>query len=97
MLEAGYEERGQKFATPRGTPQGGVVSPLLSNILLTPFDKEMRRRGYALISFERYADDIICHCKSADQARALWSALADRLAPCKLILHPEKTKIVYCK
>jgi len=42
MLEAGYEERGQKFATPRGTPQGGVVSPLLSNILLTPFDKEMR-------------------------------------------------------
>src|SRR5262249_25413840 len=45
MLEAGYEERGQKFATPRGTPQGGVVSPLLSNILLTPFDKEMRRQG----------------------------------------------------
>ena len=53
MLEAGYEERGQKFATPRGTPQGGVVSPLLSNILLTPFDKEMRRQGYQLTRWER--------------------------------------------
>src|SRR6267378_2777205 len=49
------------------------------------------------IPFERYADDAICHCKSAEEARALWSALADRLAVCKLELHPEKTKIVYCK
>jgi RNA-directed DNA polymerase len=39
----------------------------------------------------------ICHCKSAEEARALWSAIADRLAACKLVLHPEKTKIVYCK
>ena len=50
MLTAGYEEKGQRFPTPRGTPQGGVVSPLLSNILLTPFDKEMRRQGYQLRS-----------------------------------------------
>src|SRR5262245_27874648 len=54
-------------------------------------------RTYPHIPFERYADDIICHCKSADEAQALWSALADRLAACKLNLHPEKTKIVYCK
>ena len=54
-------------------------------------------RTHPHIPFERYADDIICHCKSADEARALWSALADRLAACKLTLHPEKTKIVYCK
>jgi retron-type reverse transcriptase len=49
------------------------------------------------IPFERYADDAICHCKSAEEAQALWSALADRFAACKLGLHPEKTKIVYCK
>ena len=44
MLKAGYEDKGRRYETPRGTPQGGVVSPLLSNILLTPFDKEMRRQ-----------------------------------------------------
>src|SRR5262245_62971786 len=47
--------------------------------------------------FERYADDIICHCKDAEEARALWSAIADRFAACKLVLHSQKTKIVYCK
>ena len=45
MLKAGYEAKGQRFETPRGTPQGGVISPLLSNILLTPFDKEMGQKG----------------------------------------------------
>jgi hypothetical protein len=53
--------------------------------------------SFQSLTLLRYADDIICHCKSADEARALWSALADRLATCKLVLHPEKTKIVYCK
>jgi RNA-directed DNA polymerase len=54
-------------------------------------------RTFAHILFERYADDIICHCKSAEEARALWGAIADRFAVCKLVLHPQKTKIVYCK
>ncbi len=54
MLKAGSYGEGRLFPTERGTPQGGVVSPLLSNILLTPFDQEMRRRGYQLT---RYADD----------------------------------------
>jgi RNA-directed DNA polymerase len=54
-------------------------------------------RNYPHIPFERYADGAICHCQSAKEARALWSALADRLAVCKLVLHPGKTKIVYCK
>jgi RNA-directed DNA polymerase len=54
-------------------------------------------RTYPHIPFERYADDIICHCKSAEEARALRSELADRFAACKLVLHPQKTKIVYCK
>ena len=80
-----------------GTPQGGVISPLLANLFLHyAFDMWMTRT-YPHIPFERYADDIICHCKSAEEARALWSALADRFAACKLVLHPEKTKIVYCK
>ncbi len=55
------------------------------------------QREFPHIPFERYADDVICHCKSAEEARALWSAIADRFAACKLVLHPEKTKIVYCK
>src|SRR5262245_44352354 len=54
-------------------------------------------RSFSGIPFERYADDAICHCKSAEEAQALWGALADRFAVCKLVLHPEKTKIVYCK
>jgi retron-type reverse transcriptase len=48
MLKAGYEDKGRRYETPQGTPQGGVVSPLRSNILLTPFDKEMRHKGYQL-------------------------------------------------
>jgi len=80
-----------------GTPQGGVISPLLANLFLHyTFDAWMVR-NYPHIPFERYADDAICHCKSAEEARELWRALADRLAACKLVLHPEKTQIVYCK
>ena len=80
-----------------GTPQGGVVSPILANLFLHyAFDMWMART-FPHIPFERYADDAICHCKSAEEAQALWSALADRFAACKLVLHPEKTKIVYCK
>jgi hypothetical protein len=80
-----------------GTPQGGVISPLLANLFLHyAFDTWMVRT-FPHIPFERYADDIICHCKGAEEARALWSAIADRFAACKLVLHPQKTKIVYCK
>ena len=76
---------------------GRVVSPVLANLFLHyAFDMWMKRT-YHHIPFERYADDVICHCKSADEAEALRSALADRFAACKLVLHPEKTKIVYCK
>src|SRR6201982_3936764 len=75
----------------------GVISPLLANLFLHyAFDMWMARRC-PHIPFERYADDAICHCKSAEEAQVLWSALADRFAACKLVLHPEKTKIVYCK
>jgi group II intron reverse transcriptase/maturase len=80
-----------------GTPQGGVISPILANLFLHyAFDMGMAR-SFPHIPFERYADDIICHCKSVEEVQALWSALADRFAACKLVLHPQKTKIVYCK
>ena len=90
-------EDGSVVARTAGTPQGGVISPLLANLFLHyAFDAWMTR-ACAHIPFERYADDIICHCNSAEEARALWDAIADRLAVCRLVLHPEKTKIVYCK
>ena len=90
-------EDGSVVPRTAGTPQGGVISPLLANLFLHyAFDAWMSR-NYPHIPFERYADDVICHCKSAEEARALWSALQDRFAACKLVLHPEKTKIVYCK
>ena len=90
-------EDGSVVPRTAGTPQGGVISPLLANLFLHyAFDMWMART-YPHIPFERYADDVICHCKSAEEARALWSALADRFAACKLVLHPQKTKIVYCK
>jgi RNA-directed DNA polymerase len=90
-------EDGSVVPRTAGTPQGGVISPLLANLFLHyAFDTWMAR-NHPRIPFERYADDAICHCKSAEDAQALWSVLADRFAACKLVLHPEKTKIVYCK
>jgi hypothetical protein len=81
----------------RGTPQGGVVSPLLANLFLHyAFDRWLRR-NHPGIPFERYADDAICHWRSGDQAKALRASLEKRFAECGLTLHPEKTKIVYCK
>jgi RNA-directed DNA polymerase len=77
--------------------QRGSAKTTASRLVSTiPFDMWMKRT-YPHIQFERYADDAICHCKSAEEAQALWSALADRFAACKLVLHPEKTRIVYCK
>ena len=64
MLKAGSYGKGRLFPTERGTPQGGVVSPLLSNILLTPFDQEMRRKGYQLT---RYADDCAPRAQRAEE------------------------------
>lgn len=81
----------------RGTPQGGVVSPLLANLFLHyGFDLWMRR-SYPDIRFERYADDVIVHCRSHEEARSVLEAIRGRLAGCGLALHPTKTKIVYCK
>jgi group II intron reverse transcriptase/maturase len=81
----------------RGTPQGAVVSPVLANLFLHyAFDCWMERE-YPNIPFERYADDAICHCASEAQALELRQALEQRFADCRLRLHPQKTRIVYCK
>jgi RNA-directed DNA polymerase len=81
----------------KGTPQGGVISPLLANLFLHYAFDEWMRRKYPSISFERYADDIIVHCKSERQAKWIKSQIEKRLLGCKLELHPKKTKVVYCK
>ena len=81
----------------KGTPQGGVVSPLLANLFLHyAFDLWMRRT-FPSIRFERYADDAIVHCGSERQAREVLEAIRGRFAQCGLELHPVKTRIVYCK
>ena len=81
----------------KGTPQGGVISPLLANLYLHyAFDLWMQRT-YQSISFERYADDAVCHCRTQAEAEHLKDALERRFADCGLELHPEKTRIIYCK
>ena len=85
---------GRKLPTEQGTPQGGVVSSLLSNILLTPFDWEMRRRGYRLT---RYADDWLLTCRSRGEARAALDVAKRILARLGVSLHAEKTRIVHVR
>jgi RNA-directed DNA polymerase len=81
----------------KGTPQGGVVSPLLANLFLHyAFDRWMQRT-YPQLPFERYADDAIVHCRTEAEAQEVQRAIAVRMQECRLELHPEKTKIVYCK
>lgn len=81
----------------RGTPQGGVISPLLANLYLHyAFDLWMKR-NYPRCPFERYADDIVIHLRSEKQAIMIREKLEERLRECKLELHPVKTKTVCCK
>jgi RNA-directed DNA polymerase len=81
----------------KGTPQGSPISPLLANLFMHyAFDKWMDREHPGR-PFERFADDIVAHCDTEEQARALRAAIADRLGALGLELHPEKTKVVYCK
>lgn len=81
----------------QGTPQGVVISPLLANLFLHDAIDRWMAEQYSALPFERYADDISCHCGSEAQARALRDALGQRLMQWHLELHPHKTKIVYCK
>ena len=90
------EEDGQLVPRAKGTPQGGVISPLLANLFLHyAFDRWMAGR-YPQVPFERYADDAIVHCRTEMEAQGVRAAIAARMRECGLELHPEKTKIVYC-
>ena len=88
---------GALVAREKGTPQGSPISPLLANLFMHyAFDHWMGRE-FPGCPFERYADDIVAHCDTEEQAHTLRAAIAERLGPLGLELHPEKTKIVYCK
>ncbi|MBU3662951.1 MAG: group II intron reverse transcriptase/maturase, partial [Bacteroidetes bacterium] len=77
-----------------GTPQGGVISPLIANIFMhVSFDKWMEQ-NHPEKPFERYSDDVVVHCKTEKQAVFVLKQIRQRLAKCKLELHPIKTKIV---
>jgi RNA-directed DNA polymerase len=81
----------------KGTPQGGVISPLLANLFLHYAMDKWLEQTHPTVKFVRYADDAILHCKSKEQADNVLRNLIERMLNCGLELHPEKTKIVYCK
>ena len=88
---------GTLAAREKGTPQGSPISPLLANLFMHyAFDTWMTRE-HPGCPFERYADDIVAHCGTEEQAHTLLTAIADRLGTLGLELHPDKTKIVFCK
>lgn len=96
--EAPYvDSEGTQQARTKGVSQGGVTSPLLANLFLHyAFDLWMKRT-YPECPFERFADDAVIHCKTEEKAKEVLKELGRRMAECKLELHPEKTKIIYCQ
>jgi group II intron reverse transcriptase/maturase len=96
-LKAPMVKNGERIERHRGTPQGGVVSPILANLFLHyAFDLWMQR-AHPDLPWCRYADDGLVHCRSELEAEALKTTLQARLVECQLELHPTKTKIVYCR
>jgi RNA-directed DNA polymerase len=88
---------GTQVERSKGTPQGGVISPLLANLFMHyAFDVWITQK-FPECPWCRYADDGVVHCKTKQQAHVIQEALARRLEECKLELHPDKTRIVYCK
>jgi RNA-directed DNA polymerase len=97
-LKASVEtEDGTITARDRGTPQGGVISPLLANIFLHHVFDQWISQEHPDCPFERYADDVVIHCQSHARALAVKAAVEARLRRCKLEAHPDKTRIVYCR
>jgi hypothetical protein len=81
----------------KGTPQGGVISPLLANLFMHYAFDLWLQRTFPRVPFERYADDAIVHCVSEAQAQQVLDAIRSRMQECGLELHPVKTKLVYCQ
>ena len=91
------QDDGTRTARTCGTPQGGVISPILSNLFMHyTFDLWMTRT-HPDLPWCRYADDGLVHCRTEQEAQALKAELQARLTECRLELHPTKTKIVYCR
>lgn len=88
---------GEITARDRGTPQGGIISPLLANLFMHHAFDDWMKRHLPQVKFERYCDDVLAHCRSQKEAKEVLEAIRSRLKECGLELHPEKTKIVYCK
>jgi len=97
-LEAPFQgEEGILVQRTKGTPQGGVISPLLANLFLHyVFDKWMER-NYPEVPFCRYADDGVVHCRAEAEAGLMKEVLGNRFKECNLELHLQKTRIIYCK
>lgn len=81
----------------KGTPQGGVISPILANLFLHYVFDTWMKRNYPDMPWCRYADDGLVHCKTEEEAKRILEAIKKRFEECGLALHPDKTKIVYCK
>jgi hypothetical protein len=97
-LKAGVEQAdGSVASRQKGTPQGGAISPLLANLYLHHVFDMWMRRNFPSNPFERYADDIIVHCSSKEEAEHLLVSISERLRGFELELNAEKTKLVYCK
>lgn len=97
-LKAGVEQEDGSIAVrQKGTPQGGVISPLLANLYLHHAFDRWIETVYPQCPFERYADDIVIHCSSKAEAQQLLEKLSARMSVFELMLHPEKTKLVYCR
>jgi RNA-directed DNA polymerase len=88
---------GTRITRDQGTPQGGVASPLLANIFLHHVFDQWMTKQYPGCPFERYADDIVIHCRTLAESQAVKAAVQERLRKCKLEAHPQKTRIVYCR
>lgn len=88
---------GEEWSNATGTPQGGVISPLLSNLYLHyVFDTWFKRQKWSA-EFERFADDIVVHCESRDVAEEILNRIIERFAECNLSVNTNKTRLVYCK
>ncbi len=99
FLKAGYFEAGQVVATEQGTPQGGNLSPMLSNIFLHYvldlwFEKRVKRQVRGKCFLVRYADDFVCLVQYQDDAQHILQALHERFTQFDLVLHPEKTRVI---
>jgi RNA-directed DNA polymerase len=97
-LKAPAEEAdGTLVPRDKGTPQGGVASPLLANIFLHHVFDTWMAGAFPGCPFERYADDIVIHCSSREEALAVKARVEERLRACQLEAHPDKTRLVYCR